>query len=75
MAKITYEYLGCELVDCKDGLDKVFNDGTIRKGKYQSVWHEGSEECPKKQVNERISILERITNDFGNKKYRNIKIV
>ena len=74
MAKITYEYLGYELVECTNGLLHVFDDDTIRKSVYRSVWYEGSEECHKKQVNERISILERITNEFGNKKYRNIKI-
>ena len=31
MAKIAYEYLGCELVECENGLPHVFNDGTIRK--------------------------------------------
>ena len=75
MAKITYDYLRYELVECENGLPHVFNYGIIRKSKYQSVWHEGSEEHPQEKVQEVVSTLEKVVNEHGNKKYRNIKIV
>lgn len=75
MAKITYEYLGYELVECDNGLPHVFDDGTIRKGEYRRVWCEGSEEQPQEKVQEVILTLGKVVDEYGNKKYRNFKII
>lgn len=76
MVKITYEYLGGKLIEDKNGMPHVFDDGSIRNGVYTECWYEGSEEwnCTADEINKRVHLLERSTNCYGNKLYRNIKV-
>ena len=73
MAYITYEYLGSELVEgTNDWQTHVFDDGHIGFGSFTARWFQGGESCPDNEVKKRIKVLNKITDSYGNKKYRNI---
>lgn len=59
---IKYKYLGYEE---KPGL-------TCIDSEYKRVWLEGSEEIEESKADERIEILQKVTDEFGNKVYMDI---
>jgi len=61
---ITYKYLGI----------KEFPNPTGINSEYKRCWFDGSEEIDESESSNRISILEKITNEFGNKVYKDISI-
>lgn len=69
MVKITYEYRALKCI----GGEGLLPDGTYLQPKYEVVWVEGSEMCPKKEVEKRVKVLSVIqSKDFSGKEYRNI---
>ena len=53
------------------GLEEIPNHTCI-DSEYRRVWLNGSEEIDESEVAKRISILEKITNEFGDKVYKDI---
>ncbi len=66
MKRLVYEYLGY-----KETPKKWFF-GKVVEYSYSYCWYKGSEVVKESDVKSRISELEKITNEFGHKKYRNI---
>ena len=64
MAKvlISYKYRGLEEIQGHTCIDS----------EYRRVWLDGSEVIDESEVAERISILKKITNEFGDKVYKDI---
>lgn len=69
MAKLLYEYLGYKEIPEKYFLGKVISNT------YRYEWYFGSEKVKKSDIKKRVEELEKITNEFGHKKYRNIQII
>lgn len=59
---ISYKYLGIEEIPNHTGINS----------EYKRVWLDGSEEINESEAAKRISILEKITNEFGDKVYKDI---
>lgn len=59
---ISYKYRGIEEIPNHTGFNSEYN----------RVWLDGSEEINESEVTKRISILEKITNEFGDKVYKDI---
>lgn len=66
--KLTYQYRGLKSVP------KKWFDGRVVEHRYESCWYDGSEEVEESAATKRINELSVITNEYGNKKYSNIKI-
>lgn len=59
---ISYKYWGIEEIPNHTGINSEYN----------RVWLNGSEEINESEATKRISILEKITNEFGDKVYKDI---
>jgi hypothetical protein len=66
--KLEYEYRGLKAIPSK------WFDGVVIEHRYELYWYSGSEMVEESNVNKRIKELSVIVNDYGNKKYRNIKV-
>ena len=66
--KIEYEYRGLKATPSK------WFDGVVVEHQYELHWYYGSEMVNESDVNKRIKELSVIVNDYGHKKYRNIKV-
>lgn len=76
MAKIVFEYRGERFVEDSKSVRWHVNDvGDIVHGYYEETWYEGSDECPDEEVSKLLPIYEQIIDEYGHKKYRNIKVI
>lgn len=66
--KITYEYRGTKAIPVK------WFEGRVIEHRYEGCWYEGSEVVDESAARQRVKELEVIVNEYGKKKYRNIKI-
>lgn len=67
--RLLYEYRGLKAIPTE------WFEGKPIRHRYESCWYKGSETVDESIVKERISDLNVILNDFGEKKYRNIQII
>jgi hypothetical protein len=68
MARITYQYRGTKAIPTK------WFEGIAIEHQYVECWYDGSEEVDEAQVKTRVEELSVIVNDYGRKKYRNIRV-
>lgn len=69
MVTLLYEYLGYKEIP------KEYFFGKVISNIYSHEWYLGSEKVKKSDAKKRVKELEKITNEFGHKKYRNIQII
>lgn len=73
MAKITYQYKGIKNVPAPWNT-AFLPDGTPLECTTETEWYDGSEEVSDEDAPNRVNILNRITDEYGMKKYRNISV-